>query len=492
MILRPYQRRASNELVRIIMIGGNPILVLPTGGGKTVIFVDIAGGAAASDRHVGIFVHREELLDQVHAALEEAGIPHGLVADGEDVTSHRVHIASISTVDARLRASDAATIAWLKHLNLAILDECHHVVADQWMRVILAMPQASKMGTTATPWRLDGRGLGDVFNAAVRGPTPSQLVDDGWLAPLHVFAPPEIVGTSGIKKIGGDLALGQLQQLMNDNALTAQAIAFYMKKCFRPETGSWAPTLVFTTGLEHIGNFVALAAGVGLRCKGIDGTIARTPRRDLIKGLRTGELELLASCEIANEGTDIPGAAAGLMLRPSESTGLILQQDGRIARPIWTDGFDPNTATADERKANMAAAGKPAGLILDFVGNTAKHGMPDSDRPWSLEGGVKGLERQVEPTRRCIRCWRVHTWADRCIGCNAVYPKHKGDKATVWHLAGIGGLRPEVIAARPVAEVVAKAKSRADLERIATIKALDSKWVDRAMTWAGISREAAE
>ena len=143
--LRPYQIKNSNEILACLQKGEDPLYVLPTGGGKTVTFTNIIKKRLEAGWQIGVFVHRIELLRQASKALRKLGIDHGVIAPGHDLTSHKVHVASIDTVGARL----STLTPWLEGLDLAIPDEAHHSVANKWDRV-LQLPRR-RFGVTATP-----------------------------------------------------------------------------------------------------------------------------------------------------------------------------------------------------------------------------------------------------------------------------------------------------------------------------------------------------
>jgi DNA repair protein RadD len=167
--LRPYQNRAIGDLRHAYRSGAkSPLLCLPTGGGKTVIFTAIAQATAAKGINVLILVHRRELLRQASAKLRDVGLQHGTIASGMPVTDHSVRVASVQTLVRRLSRID-----WQP--GLIIIDEAHHAVAGSWDRVLSHWPSAYRLGVSATPCRLDGRGLGNAFDALVLGPSVADL-----------------------------------------------------------------------------------------------------------------------------------------------------------------------------------------------------------------------------------------------------------------------------------------------------------------------------
>ncbi len=384
--LRPYQSKNLAELLACLARGESPLYVLPTGGGKTQILCSVAADRMRDGWNVGIFVHRVELLRQASHRLSSLGIEHGILAPGHELTSHRVHVASIDTVAARKER----LTPWLKSLDLAIPDEAHHAVAAKWAET-LAIPK-QRLGVTATPCRTDGKGLGEsgLFQRLVRGPSIIELTEAGYLAPGQVFAPPTGLDLGAVAKRGGDYVIGQLAALVDTDVLTRLALRWYDKIALPDILRGKAPppAVAFCTTVEHARHVAEAFLAHGVRAASVDGTMRGLERDAAIEGLADGSVQVLTSCELIGEGLDIPAVAAALLLRPTQSTGLYLQQIGRALRPH-----------ADKTHAS----------IVDLVGNTATHGMFDAARQWDLAGGLKGRERAVAGTWRCRICYRVRS-----------------------------------------------------------------------------------
>lgn len=203
MELRPYQSALVAEVRREFVANRRVLLFLPTGAGKTVVFVHICSGAAARGRRVTILAHRSELVDQISAALTTAGVRHGLIVAGTDPGTHQVEVASVATLARRLER-------W-RPADLIVVDEAHHAAAGSWRKILAAAPDAYVLGVTATPERLDGRGLDDLFDSMVIGPDVAELTKAGFLAPSVVYAPSAEIDLSGVRTRGCP-ALGALSR----------------------------------------------------------------------------------------------------------------------------------------------------------------------------------------------------------------------------------------------------------------------------------------
>jgi superfamily II DNA or RNA helicase len=451
--LRPYQQKNVNEILACLQRGEDPLYVLPTGGGKTEVFCNATETVVSAGWDVAIFVHRVELLRQASKRLTSKGIDHGVIAPGHDLTSHKVHVASIDTIGARLES----LTPWLKRLQLAIPDEAHHSVANKWDRV-LQLPHR-RFGATATPCRTDGKGLGEtgLFKRLVRGPSIKELTGLGYLAPGEVYAPPTGLDLSKVGKRGGDYVLSQIAALTDTDELSLIARRWYAKMC------PGQPAVVFCTTVEHAKHVCEAFAAAGWRARSVDGKMSSTERDAAIGGLADGSVQVLTSCELIGEGLDIPAVSADILLRPTESTGLFLQQIGRALRP-------------HEDKTHAT--------ILDLVGNTARHGMFSADRQWDLRSGIRGLELVVAATWRCRKCHRVHErpseFAAMSCGCGSVQKSNGIAPVKVDAMPGINGVSADTLFRMKLGDAVKVCKTIDDYKALGIIKGYKPGWAIHA------------
>lgn len=394
--LRDYQQQGVDELRARFRSGDRNVLYqLPTGGGKTVVFSYITEGAAKKNNRVLILVHRQELIRQTSESLTDIGVTHGIIAPGFTPSWDNVQIASVQTLVRRLDKIHAP--------NLIISDECHHAGAASWSKIFSHFNRANILGVTATPCRLDGKGLGrdagGFFDSMVNGPTVAELILDGHLANPRVFAPPVGADLSNLRKKYGEFIHGEVSEIMDKPVITGCAVEHYRKLC------GGVPAITFCASVAHAEHVAEQFRAAGYQSASIDGTMHDNDRKKRIKDLGNGGLHVLTSCDIISEGTDIPKVGAAILLRPTASTGLYLQQVGRALRtyPGKTDAF-----------------------ILDHVGNVMRHGMPDEDREWSLDGERQGKrgKKDDEPdvkVKQCDQCYACHVPAPRCPVCGHVY-----------------------------------------------------------------------
>lgn len=397
--LRDYQAGSVADL-RSEYAAGNraPLLVLPTGGGKTFVFSYITANANARGNRVLILVHRQELLNQSSRSLTALSVDHGCIAPGRPLELTKIsQVASVQTLVKRFDRLDAA--GWRP--DLIVIDEAHHATAGSWRKVIEHWPNARILGVTATPCRTDGSGLGQhaggVFDSIVIGPQIYELIAGGHLAPPVVYAPPMVASLDGLKVRGGDYAAGEVAERMDKPTVTGDAVAHYGRLC------PGAPAIAFCVSVAHAEHVAEQFNAAGWKAASLDGSMADTDRQERIADLAAGRIHVLTSCDIISEGTDIPIVAAAILLRPTKSLALYLQQVGRSLRL-----YD----------------GKQYAIILDHVGNVQRHGLPDDHRDWSLDGSskkTKGATDGPPPPITCEKCFNQirRPAPDNCPMCSA-------------------------------------------------------------------------
>ena len=365
---------------------------MPTGSGKTVVFSEICRLANDKGRSVLILVHRRELVKQASDKLVNAGVEHGIIAAGFKPSAHSVQVASVQTLAKRLRTVPAEP-------DLIIIDEAHHAVAGSWDKIIGHFSDAKIVGVTATPSRLDGRGLGSHFSTLISGPSVEQLTKLGFLSQHRVFAPPVIADLSNVKTRAGDYANDQLSAAMDRPTVTGDAVGHYRR------LADGLPAIAFCCSIAHATSVCASFNAAGYRAKLVTGNMPMEERDEAISGLADGRTQVLCSVDVVSEGTDVPAVSAAILLRPTQSEALYLQQVGRILRP---------------------QPGKIA-IVLDHVGSTLKHGFIDDVRAWSLDSKPK-RQRKDEPApsvRQCPMCFAAFKPQPTCPCCGYEIPIKK-------------------------------------------------------------------
>jgi DNA repair protein RadD len=283
--------------------------------------------------------------------------------------------------------------------NGVLVHNCHHAAAGTWGKILAAFPKAIRLGFTATPERLDGKGLASAFDCMVKGPEVGWLIENQFLTQPKYYAPPNQLNLDGMTVRAGDYAKDEVSAAVDKPSITGDAVSHYRRLC------DGLPAVAFCASVAHAEHVAQAFTDAGYRAATIDGTLDRQERRARVRGLADGSIQVLTSCEIISEGFDIPSVTAAILLRPTKSLGMHLQQVGRVLR------IAPN---------------KPHAIILDHVGNCLRHGLAEEEREWSLEGRKKrkkkvGDDDDAPPVRQCPKCYACHVPAPHCPECGHTY-----------------------------------------------------------------------
>ena len=391
MQLRPYQVQAIDDIRQAMIDGARSVLLqLPTGAGKTVIFSQITAACRDKGHRALILVHRRELIDQASRKLAALDVPHGFIAAGYKRSDEPVQIASIQTLVRRLR-----TVPW--EPSLIIIDEAHHSLAATYRQVFDAWPKAFRIGVSATPCRLDGRGLKHAFDTLVSGPSVQQLIADGYLCPAKLYAPPVKADFTKLRAIGGDYPAGKLSERMNKPAITGDVIEHYKRLALDEKA------IAFCCDTTHAESVAASFRNAGISAQTLLGTTPAAQRVALVDEFAAGKVQILATVDVVSEGFDCPDAGCAILLRRTMSEALYLQQVGRVLRP---------------------SGGKSHAVVLDHVGNVALHGFPDDNRDWTLQDRPSRARdrKPCAAVRQCPDCYAAFKPAPICPCCGHEFP----------------------------------------------------------------------
>lgn len=444
--LREYQELLI-EGVRDELRSGRrkPCIVAPCGAGKTVIMAYMAAQSATRGQSVLFAVHRQELIEQSSATFNALGVQHGIIAPGCTATGDLIQIGSIFTIARRL---DRITPP-----NVIIFDEAHHCKANTWIKLMQAFPQAYVIGLTATPARTNGEGLGEIFQSLVLGPSASQLIEWGNLSPYKYFAPPVKANLDGLRVKYGDYVKSDITLAMDKSEIIGDAIEQYR----RLADGKRA--IAYCVSVDHSEHTAEMFRAAGIPAQHIDGETDHAVRKAAIDQFRTGEIKVLCNVDLISEGFDVPAMEAVLLLRPTQSLTLHIQQSMRPMRP-------------DKNNPDKVA------IIIDHVGNCYRHGLPDEDRVWSLEGKKKNKQsgaREIS-LRQCPKCYAAHRPAPVCPLCGYQYAP--AERAEPEQRKGELVKVDEIERQRKKQEIK-QAKNITDLEEIALRRGYKLGWINK-------------
>jgi len=373
--LRDYQLRLIDEAREAMRVGTRSlILQSPTGSGKTALTAAMLHAAAAKGTRAWFLVHRAELVQQSEAAFRLAGVRHGIIAAGygEDPNAP-VQICSVQTLVRRLGRFPKP--------DMIVTDECQHAVAGTWNKIIAHVPKAYHIGLTATPVRLDGKGLSLHFQKIILGPTVNDLIARGFLADYEVYAP-QLADTAGLHTRAGDYAKDEVAALMEKPTITGDAISHYKRLAFGKRA------IVFASSIKHSRQIAAQFLEHRIPAAHVDGETERDERLRIMRAFREGTIRVVSNVDLFGEGVDVPSIEAAILLRPTKSLGLYLQQVGRALRP---------------------SEGKTHAIIIDHVGAVRYHGLPDEPHEWTLDGVDRERQKKdsVVGVKICPDCFRA-------------------------------------------------------------------------------------
>jgi len=362
---------------------------MPTGGGKTHTAAVIIRRALAKGRRVWFLAHLMEILDATAGKLRDEGIAHGFIMASR--VSDRRHMVQVVSVQTAARRLDR-----LEKPDLIIIDEAHLAVAATYQDIIKwAGPECWRLLLTATPIRLDGRGMGEVADTIINTCTTGELIDEQLLSPIKYYAPsgPDL---SGVATLGGDFNQGQLAQAMDKPRITGSAVTHYAKLARN------RPAVAFCVSVDHAKHVAAEFIAAGFRAVAISGDSDPIIRDSALKDLQAGRLDVVCNCQLWVAGVDAPAVSCIIQLAPTQSLVKFLQSIGRGLR---------------------THPGKDCCIVLDHAGNSERHGSPLLEREWSLDAKPKkkGAKKSEVPVKTCPSCFATVASAATHCSCGHTF-----------------------------------------------------------------------
>jgi superfamily II DNA or RNA helicase len=379
--LRGYQSDLIANVHRSMRAGHKRLIaVMATGGGKTACFAWMAAASQKKGSVIWFVVHRIELLRQTFEAFEKF-----------DLALDNIHIGMVHGF--------ATHPERYPEPNLIIFDECHHSVSATWMKIINKYPDSYIIGLTASPARLDGKPLGDIYTDMVIGADTRSLIESGYLAPYKYYSFQK-VDLSMLKKRGGDYVPEDAEKIMMDRAVYGDTIENYRK------LADGKQTVCFCTTIKHSQAVAETFREAGYSAVHFDGETPKKEREQIVADYRAGKITILSNVGLISEGFDLDTIDCIIQLRPTASLVLYLQSVGRCLRP---------------------KKGKTA-IIIDQTGNYLNFGLPADDRNWSLAEKLPQREPYRDDgtlkVRQCDVCYFTFpSGPTHCPQCGAELKK---------------------------------------------------------------------
>ena len=445
MKLRPYQQKFLDDVRNQFAHKNRRVVgVAPCGSGKTVVAAEMTKLAVEKGNRVIFFVHRDELIAQTAKTFCKLGIAFGVIATGQKMRPHLpVQIASVQTLVRRLDQ--------LKPPDFLICDECHHILANTYKKILQAWPNAFLLGVTATPQRAGGVNLGDVFTAMVKTLTVDELIANGNLTPFKYFAPEIGVNMSGVRKKFGEFVNSDVARVMDTKKIIGGIVDNYRK------LANGKQAICYCVNVEHSKSVAKAFNAAGISAAHIDGDTDKNLRRLLVTKFRDGNIKVLCNAELFGEGFDVPNCQAVILARPTNSLTLYIQQSMRALRP------DPN----DPHKV---------AIILDHVQNYSRHGLPNALHEWSLSANAPHKNRKP---RKCPNCDAVVANHKKvCPNCGYEFPTQPAPELDTEEYDGN-------LVEIDSANTIAKKNSPEYFKQIAAEKKLPRSWIaEQALKFA--------
>ncbi|MEO0781938.1 MAG: DEAD/DEAH box helicase family protein [Pseudomonadota bacterium] len=409
--LRDYQQEAIDRTFNwFAQGGGNPLIVAPTGAGKSVILSELIRKTSTEYPGTRIIcaTHVKELIAQNCAALmrfwpqANAGIySAGL---NRRQTSRPITFVGIQSVAKRAEE--------FGFVDLLIVDEAHLIPrngATQYQKFIAGLkevnPDLRVIGLTATPFRLDSgrldQGKDSIFNGIAYDISIPMLVERGYLAPLISKQPGFVMDTTGISTRGGDFVESEMNARFNTMEATKAAVEEIVR--LGHDRKSW---LLFCISVDHATSVCEELQNRGIEAATVTGSTSPGDRAFILKEFKVGRLRAITNVNVLTTGFDAPATDLLAFLRPTQSLGLYMQMAGRAMR---------------------IAPDKENGLVLDYAGNVIRHGPVDGVNASSA--GAKREKGSSEgdgtaPGKVCPECKTIQwTGARECRDCGYEFPE---------------------------------------------------------------------
>jgi len=401
--LRPYQKAAVDAIYQWFeKKEGNPLVVVPTGGGKSVILAAFTHSVLAQwpGERILVLTHVKELIEQNHATMLRCwpGAPAGIYSAG---LGRKEHDAPILFAGIQSAYRQASRIGWA---DLVLVDEAHLIPRDgfgmyrRFLSDLTSMNgQLRVIGLTATPFRTDSGSLeqGDdrLFHGIAYDCDLVQLIQNGWLSPVTSRGTKAPISTIGCRKQAGDYLVADLERAAMGQDLVPRAVSEIVAR--GQDRKAW---LLFCCTVDHA---VAVAAQLrehGIHAATVFGETAKGERDQGVADFKAGRLRAMVNVNVLTTGFDAPHVDLIALLRPTMSPGLYVQMVGRGLR---------------------RADGKADCLVLDFGGNVLRHGPIDRVKLKQPGQGAGG----EAPAKECPQCMLlIAAGHQQCPECGHEFP----------------------------------------------------------------------
>lgn len=385
MKLRPYQADLIGKIRLAALHGSKSIVsVLGCGGGKSVIQAEISHSATDKGNNVLFLVHRKELCEQITNTFTTQGVNMDLCS-----------VSMVQTVSRHINK--------ISEPKIIITDEAHHSTANSYKRIYNAFPNALRLGFTATPCRLNAGGLGEVYDKLITSVSTKWLIDNHYLSPYKYYSV-KLADTSGLHVKAGDYKADEVAELMQNSEIYGETVKQWERLAKNKKT------IAYCASVKAAEETAEQFRQAGYTAASLSGSTPKELRAQIMQNFRDSKIMILTNCELFGEGLDVPDCECTVLLRPTQSLTLYIQQSMRSMR------YMPDKTA----------------IIIDHVGNCYQLGLPDDDREWTLESKAK--QANTVKIRECPMCFAVYPpTMQKCPYCGyaAVKEIQRKEKKTV-------------------------------------------------------------
>jgi len=405
MRLRPRQKTFVERSIAALGQHGNTLGVAPTGAGKTIMLSAITGELIGDGAKACILAHRDELTAQNRAKFQRVvpGTSTSVIDATEKSWGGDVTFAMVPTL------ARASNLADMPRLDLLVIDEAHHAVADSYRRIIDrvcdANPDARILGVTATPTRGDRKGLREVFDNVADQVRLGELIASGHLVPPRTFVVDVGVQEElkSVRKTSADFDMAEVADIMDRAPVTDEVIRHWREK------GGDRQTVVFCSTVDHAKHVTDAFNAAGISAALIHGELAADTRKTILADYASGNIRVVVNVAVLTEGWDHPPTSCVVLLRPSSYKSTMIQMVGRGLRTV-----DP------EEHPGIV---KTDCVVLDFGTSSLIHGTLEQDV--DLDGKTGTGEA---PTKSCPACAaEIPLAATECPLCGELLLQEEGE-----------------------------------------------------------------
>ena len=358
-------QQALVEKTRQALSDGNQgvLIVSPPGSGKSVVIAEIARLTTLKHNRVLFFVHRKELVKQIKDSFIQ-----------QNVNLNYCTILTVGKVAHRLKI--------LPKPNLIIVDESHHSRAKTYQKIFNYYSDVPRLGFTGSPWRMSGKGFEDIYSAMVEGPTTKWLISHHKLAPFTLYG--YQLGDKSKLKVG---STGDYTNKSMDDFSKSIIHGDIVKSWWKFAHGR--QTIIYCHSTEFSKKVAQAFRNEGISAVHVDAKTPQKKRDQIMKDFKTAKISILCNVDLVSEGFNVPDCSCVVLLRPTKSLVIYLQQAMRAMR------YQP------DKKA----------IIIDQVGNFERFGLPDQEREWTLKDREKTPHRENTnegiAIKTCPKCFAV-------------------------------------------------------------------------------------